>query len=52
MTEFKLKEARAEHICKGCDNKIDIGDNYYCEDRFLASLNKQQKYCLKCFKNC
>lgn len=49
MADFKRIKARVTHLCSSCSSKINIGDEYYAEDKFLASLNKRQKYCLKCF---
>ena len=45
------KKARKDHICTNCKKPIMRGDIYFCEDRFLASLNKNQtKLCIKCYK--
>lgn len=40
--ELKKKKTRIDHICSKCGNKISRGDYYFCEERFLASLKKNQ----------
>jgi hypothetical protein len=45
------KIARKEHICTKCKKVIAKGEEYYSEDRFLASLNKNQtKLCKECYQ--
>lgn len=45
------KKSRKEHICTKCKKVIAKDKEYYCEDRFLASLNKNQiKICIECYQ--
>jgi len=47
---FKLKKARQEHVCSNCGVTIQPGEEYYCEERFLASLHRPLvKYCRDCY---
>jgi len=49
--EFRKKTAKKEHICIKCKKVITKGEEYFCEDRFLASLNKNQtKLCKDCYQ--
>ncbi len=51
MTLIKRK-ARKEYICTKCKKVIAKDEYYFCEDRFLASLNKNQtKICSNCFES-
>jgi len=48
--ELKKKKANKEHICTKCKKIITKGEEYFCEDRFLASLKKDQtKLCKNCY---
>jgi hypothetical protein len=49
--ELIKKKAIKSHICTNCNKEIENGEHYFSEDRFLASLNKNQiKLCVNCFK--
>jgi len=49
--DYKKKKARKEYICTECQKIIIKGEDYFCEDRFLASLNKNQiKLCKECYQ--
>jgi len=49
--EFKKKKANKVHICTKCKKEINIGEEYFCEEKFLASLNKNQvKLCANCYQ--
>lgn len=49
--ELKKKKARINHVCTKCKKEINNGDFYFAEERFLASLKKNQvKLCLKCYQ--
>jgi len=49
--KYKKKKARTEHVCTKCKKEITKGEYYFCEDRFLASLNKNQiKLCTSCYQ--
>jgi len=49
--EFRKKTAKKEHICTKCKKVITKGEEYFCEERFLASLNKNQtKPCKDCYQ--
>jgi len=48
--EFKKKKANKSHVCTKCKKEINKGEEYFCEERFLASLNKNQvKLCTNCY---
>ena len=50
--EYKKKKARTEHVCKKCGKVINIGDEYFSEERFLASLHGSQiKLCENCYQS-
>jgi hypothetical protein len=43
--------ANKVHICTKCKKEITKGEEYFCEDRFLESLNKNQtKLCKECYQ--
>lgn len=47
--EFKKKIAKKEHVCTKCKRTIAKGEEYFYEDKFLASLKKDQtKLCKEC----
>ena len=49
--ELKKRKANKEHICTECRKEITKGEEYFYEDRFLASLKKDQiKICKSCYK--
>jgi hypothetical protein len=48
--EFKKKKANKIHVCTKCRKEIKKGEEYFCEERFLASLNNNQaKLCNNCY---
>jgi hypothetical protein len=51
VMQYTKKTARKEHICTKCKKIIAKGEEYFSEERFLASLNKNQtKLCKECYQ--